>query len=98
MSTEISANDLRRFAIQTRTEITYRVRHGGQVCVVNTNGLIKIPGLSGLPPYNIEEVLAAADQFELQRGPEKPRTLNREEMLALLKATLKAPAAAPKEE
>lgn len=98
MSDDIPVNDLRRFAIQTRTEITYRVRQGGQVCVVNTQGLIKIPGLAGLPPYNVEEVLLHADQFELQRTAEKPRLLNREEMVALLKAALKAPAAAPKEE
>lgn len=98
MSSEIIANDLRRFAIQTRTEITYRVRQGGETCVVNTQGLIKIPGLSGLPSYNVEEVLARADQFELQRAAEKPRTLTRDEMVALLKATLKASAAAPKEE
>ena len=98
MSSEILPNDLRRFAIQTRTEITYRVRDGGQTCVVNTQGLIKIPGLSGLPPYNVEEVLAQADQFELRRGAETPRTLTREEMIQLLKSILKAPAAAPKEE
>ena len=96
MSTEIKANELRLYAIQTRTEITYRVRSDGQVCVVDTKGIIKIPGLSGLPPYNADEVLARADEFILNRPDQKPRTLSREEIAELLKA--RAPATAAQKE
>lgn len=97
MPGDIAANDLRRYAIQTRTEITYRVRRDAQVCVVNTSGLIKIPGLSGPPSYNAEDVLARADEFELKRGEEKPRTLTRAEMLELLKSVARKPAAEKEE-
>lgn len=98
MSTEIKPNDLRLYAIQTRSEITYRVRHPAQVCVVNENGIVKIPGLSGPPPYNVEEVLARADEFILTSAKEKPRTLTREQMAELLKARAPARGAAPAKE
>lgn len=98
MSTEITANQLRRYAIQNRTEITYRVRRQGQVCVVNTQGIIKIPGISGPALYNADDVLARADEFELKRGEEKPRSLSREQMLELLKPPAGKPASAPKKE
>ncbi|MFQ5664125.1 MAG: hypothetical protein ACE5HL_09855 [Terriglobia bacterium] len=92
MSPEISANDLRRYAIQNRAGITYRVRRAGQVCVVNTNGIVTVPGLRGRPPYNADEMLAQADEFELKRGEEEPRTLSREQMLELLKPPAGKPA------
>lgn len=97
MSADIKPNDLRLFAIQNRAEITYRVRRAEQVCVVNPQGIIKIPGLAGPPPYNVEEVLARADEFTLARSGQKAQTLGREEMAALLKARTPARAAAPAE-
>lgn len=98
MDSEIIANDLRRYAIHTRTEITYRVRSHGQVCVVNTKGIIKIPGIGGLPAYDADHVLARADEFELQRGQEKPRLLSREEMADVLKSVAGKPGAGEKED
>ena len=98
MAGDLLANDLRRYAIHQRTEITYRVRAAGQACVVDANGIIKIPGIGGRPPYNVEAVLARADEFELQRGAEKPRIISREQMIQLLQATARKPAASEKEE
>lgn len=95
---DIKPNDLRLLAIQTRSEITYRVRSDGQVCVVNEKGIIKIPGLNGPPPYDVEEVLARADEFILAGRDRKTQTLSREEMIALLKARTPARAAAKEEE
>ncbi|MFQ5778057.1 MAG: hypothetical protein ACE5IP_08615 [Terriglobia bacterium] len=85
MSSDIKPNDLRLYAINNRTEITCRMSSNGQVCMVNERGLIQIPGISGLPPYNCEDVLARADQFELKDSKDKPRTLTRAEMVRLLK-------------
>lgn len=92
MSAEIKANELRLYAIKNRVEVTYRVRSNGQVCVVDEKGVIKIPGISGLPPYNSDEVLARADEFTLSGRNQKPRTLSREELAELLKPAARAPA------
>ena len=98
MSVEIKTNDLRRYAIQTRSEVTYRVRSSGQTAVMNPKGIIQIPGISGRPAYNVEDVLQRADEFVLNRPEEKSRTLTREAMAELLKQAAPAPAAAAKEE
>lgn len=96
MSGDIKPNDLRLYAINNRTEITYRAGSQGQVCVVNEHGIIQIPGISGLPPYNIEDVLAHADEFELKNKKDKPRTLTRAEMVQLLKPPVREKPAAQK--
>jgi len=98
MSVEIKVNDLRLLAIQTRSEITFRARAANQTGVVTTQGLLKIPGISGAPPYNLDDVLARADEFMLTGADKKARALTREEMAALVAARAPARAAAPKEE
>jgi hypothetical protein len=97
MGGDIKANDLRLLAIQTRSEITFRAR-GGHVGVVNDKGLLKIPGLQGPPSYNLDDVLARAEEFVLTSADKKTHTLTRAEMIALLAARAPARAAAPKEE
>ena len=96
MSGDIKPNELRLYAINNRTEITYRASSQGQVCMVNEHGIIQIPGISGLPPYNIEDVLAHADEFELKNKKDKPRTLTRAEMVQLLKPPVREKPAAQK--
>ena len=98
MSVEIKVNDLRLLAIHTRSEITFRARAANQTGVVTTQGLLKIPGISGAPPYNLDDVLARADEFMLTGADKKARALTREEMAALVAARAPARAAAPKEE
>ncbi len=84
MSAEFKGNDLRRYAIKNRTAITCRVRSADQVCVVNEKGLLKIPGISGRPPYNVEDVLARADEFTLTGPDKRARPVSRAELAALL--------------
>ncbi len=98
MSADIKANDLRLLAIQTRSEITFRARGGNHVGVVSDKGLLKVPGLQGPPPYDLDDVLARAEEFVLRGADKKARTLTRAEMAALIAARTPARAAAPKEE
>jgi hypothetical protein len=98
MGMEIKANELRRYAILTRTSITYRVHSSGETGVVNSKGIIHIPGISGRPSYNLEDLLARADEFEVSRENERPRTLTREAMIELLKQLSPAPTMTAKEE
>lgn len=97
MSTEIKANDLRTYAIQNRTEVACRVRTANQVCVVHPNGVVKIPGISGHPPYNIDDVIARADEFTLTGKDREARSVSREEMGELLKPPTPARTAAKPE-
>jgi len=97
MSAEIKVNDLRLLAIQTRGEITFRARDG-RVGVMSEKGILHIPGLNGPPSYNLDDVLARAEEFTLTGADKKARTLARAEMVALLAARAPARAAAPKEE
>lgn len=94
---EVRLADLRRYAIFNRTAILYRDPNGRQARV-NRKGIIEIPAVAGAPPYNIEEVLAVAEEFSLEpEGPKaQPRRLTRPQMAGLLASA--APAAASKEE
>lgn len=96
MGEELKLNDLRRFAILTRTAVTCRSSRDGRACVVSRKGVIEIPGLAGRPSYNAEELLSVADDFRLEPEAGDVRTVPREELTALLKKY--APATAPAKE
>lgn len=94
---EIKLNELRRYAIANRTRITYRTRDG-RVSVVTVQGIVEIPGVTGPPPYNSEEVLREADEFLCAMEDGKTSTLTREAMAEMLKKVTPAAAAPSKEE
>jgi hypothetical protein len=64
---------------------------------MNELGVAQVPGLDRVPDFNLEQELEAASVFVLEpldatvKNAAKPRTLKREEMLALVSA---APAGA----
>ncbi len=89
---EIKLNDLRRYAVQKRTPITYR-DGAGRTARVNSKGVAEIPGLRGAPPFNVEELLAAAEEFVLEPEGSKAqrRQLTRQQVADLLAQS--APAA-----
>lgn len=97
MSEELKLNDLRRFAILTRTAVTYRTSRDGHTCVIQRNGVVQIPGISGPPAYDAEAVLADAEEFRLEPETGQPRAIPREELAALVKQYIPG-AAATKEE
>ena len=80
--------DLRKLAIRQQTRIRFPLTNGME-CVVNEHGIAQVPALKGIPDFNLEEELAAAQQFQLDAliaDPKKPiqtRALRREELAAL---------------
>ena len=94
---EIKLNELRRYAIVNRARITYRTRDG-RVSVVDVKGIVEIPGVSGPPPYSVEDVLREADEFVCETQDGKSATLGREALAELLKKVTPAAAAPSKEE
>ena len=96
---DVKLNDLRRYAILNRTPVTY-LDQGGRKARVNRKGIVEIPGINGAPPYNVEDVLAAAREFVLE--PEGPNTevrrLNRQQIVDLLTGAAHRPAPKDQEE
>ena len=50
--------DLRRLAIRKDLKIHFRLRNGLE-CVVNREGIAQVPGLKGVPDFNLDEEPAA---------------------------------------
>ena len=101
----LKLNDVRRYAIQTRSVIHYRDAEG-RVAVLNQKGLIEIPGIAGPPPYNVEDVFSRAVEFRLepwsssygQSEVRAPVTLSPEQMAAEVQKQLPASARTGHEE
>lgn len=87
--------DLRKLSIKRQYRIHFRLQNGME-CVVTEHGTAQVPGLAGVPGFNLETELAAAREFLLEpaqapggptgpRGKDapRPRTVSREELDAL---------------
>jgi hypothetical protein len=55
--------DLKKYAIEHRIEIRFGDHRTNHECVINSKGLVKIPGED--KDFRVEEVLEAAEAFEL---------------------------------
>jgi len=92
--------DLRKLAIKRQQKIRFQLRNGME-CVMNEVGVALVPGLNGVPDFNLEQELEAASVFVIEpletgkKNPVKPRTVARDEMVAMVSA---APAAAHHDE
>ncbi|HVN78851.1 MAG TPA: hypothetical protein VMW38_07620 [Terriglobia bacterium] len=86
----ISLQELRKFAIQEQTEITFREEPTRHCWRVSRDGIVKF-GTSKpwgeIVDYTPESTLALADEFSLE-GPEKARLLTRAQMTQLLAEAL----------
>ncbi len=78
---ELNLMNLKRYAIDHRTEIKFDGGAPGQHCLINRSGHAKIPGEN--KEGRIEDWLAAAQSFEII-GQGKPARLTREEMAKTL--------------
>jgi hypothetical protein len=89
--------DLRRYAVRETTRIHFHLEPAGE-CIVNEDGILKIPSLHRVPDFRIDSALPGVDQFTLARvkGAVKPRSLSRAQLEALLGAPAGA-AAEPEE-
>jgi hypothetical protein len=82
--------DLRKLSIRKQYRIHFRLRNAME-CIISENGIAQVPALKKNPDFNLEEELAAAGEFLLEpavvvdrKKPEPPRTVRREEMVAML--------------
>jgi len=82
--------DLRRLSIKQQTRIRFALPDGLE-CVITERGIAQVPGLRGIPKFNLETELAAAREFRLEpagepdrKHPTASRTLSRDEVALLL--------------
>ena len=54
--------DLRKLSIKQKLEIRFQLKNG-QECVIDRQGIARLPGLDAPPQFNLEEELAAASEF-----------------------------------
>jgi hypothetical protein len=57
--------DLRRAAVRNNARIRFRSPHGVE-CVVTERGLAQVPGLRGVPAFNLEQELESAGEFTME--------------------------------
>jgi len=80
--------DLRKFAIRQQTRIRFPLSNGME-CVMNEQGVAQVPALRGVPSFNLEQELAAAQNFQLDsptadpKAPIRTRALRRDELAVL---------------
>ena len=96
--------DLRRLSVKQKTRICFALA-GGLECVITEHGIARVPGLRGVPQFNLEDDLAAAGEFRFEPAgeadrdrPAQGRLLSRDEVALLLDPASAAPRADQEEE
>jgi hypothetical protein len=94
--------DLRKLSVRKNLRIRFPLSNGME-CVVTEHGVARVPGLKGVPDFNLEQELASITQFVLEpanedkKHPTSARAISRDE-LALLTASGVSTASARDEE
>jgi hypothetical protein len=73
--------ELKKYAIEHRVEIRFGDHRTNHECVINSKGLVKIPGED--KDFRVEDVLEAADAFEIVSNGSAQR-YNREAMTRII--------------
>jgi hypothetical protein len=96
--------DLRKLSIKQKTRIHFALP-GGLECVITEHGIAQVPGLRGVPKFNLESELATAREFRFEPAGEPDRkhaapirSLTRDEVARLLSPASAAAAAAEHED
>jgi hypothetical protein len=83
--------DLRKLSIRRDVRIRFTLNCGFE-CMISEHGIAQVPDLRSIPKFNLEEELAAAQQFVIE-SPAVPsrkalpaRTVNRRELEAMAAA------------
>ncbi len=87
----MTLGDLRRLSVRKQLRIQFRLRNGME-CVVTEHGSAQVPGLKGIPDFNVEEELRSASEFLIEpaaqrskggREAVRSRVLSRAELAAM---------------
>lgn len=93
--------DLRKFSIRQQFRVRFKLENGLE-CVITEHGMARVPALKNVPDFNIEQELASAREFVLEpvipageKNPQKPRSIDRDELEKLATGSPGAAAAHP---
>jgi hypothetical protein len=95
--------DLRKLSIRKNLRIRFPLPNGLE-CVVTEHGVAEVPGLKGVPDFNLEQELASITQFVLEpadadkKRPTPPRAIGRDELASLTASGVSAASAHDEEE
>ena len=97
--------DLRRMAIRQNTQVRFRMRNGMD-CVITEAGVAQVPAWKGIPEFNLEEELDAANSFLLEpvvvtgkgKTPPPPRSVGKAELSEMASGSTGAAAPAEHED
>jgi len=84
--------DLRKLTIRRQARIRFPLANGMECCL-DEHGVARVAALQGVPDFNLEQELAAVQEFQLDTLTADPkmavrtRTLGREELAALADAS-----------
>jgi hypothetical protein len=56
--------ELRKLSIRQQTPIRFKLRNGME-CVISERGVAQVPAWKGMPDFNLETELAAAQEFQM---------------------------------
>jgi hypothetical protein len=87
--------ELKKYAIEHRVEIRFGAPQTGHECLINSRGLVKIPGEDR--DLRVEEVLEAAEAFEIVSDGSAQR-YNRDAMARMIAEASAGKAAAAHDE
>jgi hypothetical protein len=66
-------SDVRRLAIQDHVRVHFAIVTAGETgalsCVVDEHGVARVPGLAGVPGFNLEAAVAEAEEFTVEPVP-----------------------------
>jgi hypothetical protein len=85
--------DLRRITVKKQLRIRFTLSNGME-CVLNEHGIAQVPALRSVPAFNLEDELAAVQQFLVEpvvvgskdKGKSTPRNYTRTELSAMAAA------------
>jgi hypothetical protein len=95
--------DLRKLSVRKNLRIRFPLPNGLE-CVVTEHGVAEVPGLKGVPDFNLEQELASITQFVLEpadpdkKRPKSPRAISRDELASLTASGVGAAGAHEEEE
>ncbi len=87
--------DLKKFSARKRAYVSFPLPNGME-CVVDSQGIARVPALNQVPAFNLDECAAAAESFSIRpHGTDKAQKTGRAEMEKLISSLggVAAPAA-----
>jgi regulator of RNase E activity RraA len=81
----MNLSDVRRIAVRQKSKIEFAVP-AGDICVVDDQGVVRIPGLRQAPSYRVSEEFERVEEFQLT-GPAGTRRLSRKDLETMCQAS-----------